>query len=53
MLGVCENGDAPLVYGGKVGEEHVYAARPSIRLLRITLDMGGWCFLVEEGGCYF
>ncbi len=51
LLGVCESGDAPLVYGGKVGEEHVYTACPAIRLLRSTLDMGGWCVLVEEWWC--
>ena len=50
---VYEGGDAPLVYGGEDGEEHVYAARPSIRLLRSALDMGDRCFLVEEWGCYF
>ena len=53
LLSVCKGGDAALVYGGEVGEEHVYAACPSIRLLRSTLDMGDWCFLVEEWGCYF
>ena len=40
LLGVCEGGDASLVYGCKVDEEHVYAARPSIRLLMSTLNMG-------------
>ena len=53
LLGVCEGGDASLVYGGKVDEEHVYAACPSIRLLGSTSDMGDWCLLVEEWGCYF
>jgi len=52
LLGVCEDGDAPLVYGGKIGEKHVYAARPSIRLLRSTLDTGDWSFLVKKWGCY-
>ena len=46
LLGVCEGGDAPLVYGCVVGEEHVYAARPSIRLLGITLYMGDQCGLL-------
>ena len=50
LLGVCEGRDASLVYGGEVDEEHVYAACPSIRLLGSTLDMGDWCFLVEEWG---
>ena len=40
LLGVCEAGDAALVYGGKVDEEHVEAARPTVRLLGSTLDMG-------------
>ena len=31
----------------------IYAACPSIRLLGSTLDMGDWCYLVEEWGCYF
>jgi hypothetical protein len=35
LLGVCEGGDVPLVYGGKVGEEHVYAACTAIRLLGV------------------
>ena len=39
------------MYGGKVDEEHVYAACPSIRLLRSTLDMGDSCVLVEEWWC--
>jgi hypothetical protein len=44
LLGVCEGGDAPFVYGGEVGgEEHVYAARPAIRLLGGTLYMGDRC----------
>jgi hypothetical protein len=43
LLGVCEGGDAPLVYGGEVGEEHVYAARPTIRLLGGTLYVGDRC----------
>jgi hypothetical protein len=51
LLGVCEGGDAPLVYGGEVGEEHVYTACPSISLLKGTLDMGDWCVLLEEWGC--
>ena len=42
-LGVCEGGDAPLLYGGEVGEEHVYATRPAIRLLGSALDMGDRC----------
>ncbi len=51
LLGVCEGGDAPLVYGGEVGEEHVHTACPAIRLLRSTLDMGDRCGLLEEWGC--
>jgi hypothetical protein len=43
LLGVCEGGDMPLVYGGEVGEEHVYTACPAIRLFGITLYMGEWC----------
>ena len=40
---VCEGGDAALVYGSEVGEEHVEAARPAVRLLGITLYMGDRC----------
>ena len=43
LLGVCEDGDAPLVYGGEVGEEHVEAARPAVRLLGGTLYIGDRC----------
>ncbi len=43
LLSVCEGGDAPLVYGGEVDEEHVHAARPAIRLLGGTLYMGDRC----------
>ena len=43
LLGVCESGDAPLVYGGEVGEEHVYSARPAIVLLGGALHMGDRC----------
>jgi hypothetical protein len=43
LLGVCEGGDAPLVYGGEVSEEHVYAVRPAIHLLRGTLYIGDRC----------
>ncbi len=39
LLGVCAGGDAPLVYGGEVSEEHMYTAYPAIRLLRSALDM--------------
>ena len=51
LLGVCECGDAPLVYGGKVGEEHVYTACSAIRLLRSALGMGDRCVLVGEWRC--
>ena len=51
LLGVREGGDAPLVYGGEVGEEHVHTACPAIRLLGSTLDMGDQCGLLEEWGC--
>ena len=50
-LFVCECEDAPLVYGGKVGEEHVYTACPAIRLLRSALGIGDRCVLVEEWRC--
>ena len=40
---VCEGGDAPLLYGGEVGEEHVYTACPAIRLLGSTAYMGDRC----------
>jgi len=50
LLGVCEGGDAPLVYSGEVGEEHVYIACPAIRLLRSALDMGGRCGVLDDGG---
>ena len=43
LLGVCEGGDASLIYGGEVGEEHVYTACPATRLLGSALYMGGWC----------
>ena len=43
LLGVCEGGDAPLVYGGEVGEDHMYTTRPVIRLLGSTLYMGDRC----------
>ena len=39
VLGVCEGGDVALVYGGEVGEEHVYAACPSISLMGRALVM--------------
>ena len=42
-LGVCENGDALLVYDGEVGEEHVYTTRPAIRVLGSTLYQGDRC----------
>jgi hypothetical protein len=51
LLGGCEGGDAPLVNGGEVGEEHVYTACLAIRLLRSALDMGGRCGVLEEWGC--
>ncbi len=44
LLGVCECGDATLVYGCEVDEEHVYDTRPSVRLPGSTLDVGVWCF---------
>ena len=53
MLGMCEGGDAALVYGGEVGEEHVYTACLAVRLLRGTLDMDYWCVLLEEWRCRF
>ena len=40
LLGMCEGGDAPLVYGGKVGKKHVYAAGPAIGFLGGTLCVG-------------
>ena len=40
LLGVCEDGEMPLVYGGEVGEEHVYAAHPAIRLLVVYFIYG-------------
>ena len=43
LLGVCEGGDASLVYGGEVSEEHVEAARPAVRLLGSTLYMDDQC----------
>ena len=43
LLGVSEGGDASLVYGGEVGEEHVEATRPTVRLLGSTLYMGDRC----------
>jgi hypothetical protein len=39
LLGVCESKDAPLVYSGEVGEEHVYSACPAIRLLGGALEL--------------
>ncbi len=39
LLCVSEGGDAPLVYGGEVDEEHVYDTRPSVRLPGSALDM--------------
>jgi hypothetical protein len=44
LLGVCECGDASLVYGCEVDEEHVYATRPPVRLPGSALDVGVWCF---------
>ena len=43
LLGVCEGGDVPLVYGGEVGKEHVCTAGPAIRLLGIALYMDVRC----------
>jgi hypothetical protein len=43
LLGVCKGGDAALAYGGEVGEEHVEAARPAVRLLGSALYMGDRC----------
>ena len=43
LLGVYEGGDAPLLYRGKVGEKHVYAAGPAIGLLGGTLFVGDRC----------
>ncbi len=51
LLGVCEGGDAPLVYGGEVGEEHVYSACPAIRLLGGAFDIGGGCGVLEAWVC--
>ena len=48
LFDVCDGGDATLVYCSEADEEHAYAACPSIRLLGSTLDMGNWCFLVED-----
>ncbi len=46
LLSVCKGGDAALVYGGEVGEEHVEAARPAVRLLGGTLYVGDRCGLL-------
>ena len=44
LLGVCEGGDAPLIYGGEFGEEHMKAARPTnIRLLGGIVYTGNRC----------
>ena len=43
VLDVCECGDASLVYGCEVDEEHVHATRPSVRLLGGTLYIGDRC----------
>ena len=51
LLGVCEGGDAPLVYSGEVGEEHVQSACPAMHLLGGVLDMGGGCGVLQEWGC--
>ena len=40
VLGVCECGDASLVYGCEVDEEHVHATRPSVGLLGSSLYVG-------------
>jgi hypothetical protein len=42
-LGVCKGWDASLVYGGKIDEEHVHPACPSIFLSGGTLYVGIWC----------
>ena len=44
LLGVGEGGDAPLVYGGEIDEEHVHAARPTIRLSGGRLYVDVWYF---------
>ena len=43
LLSVCNGGDAALLYGGEVGDEHVEAARPTVRLLGGTLYVGDRC----------
>ena len=55
VLDVYEGGDAAWVYGGKVDEEHVYAACPSICLLGSALDIVyQWrrvlCIMLIAGG---
>jgi hypothetical protein len=41
-MGVVESGDAYLVYGSEVYEEHVYAADSAVNLLEGALDVGVW-----------
>ncbi len=50
VLSVYEGGDASLVDGGEVDEEHVKAAGPTVCLLGSTLDVCGWGGLSEEWG---
>ena len=50
LLGVCECGDAALVYCCEVDEEHVYATRPSVRLTGSNLDVGVGCSCRRNGG---
>ncbi len=53
LLGVCECGDVPLVYGCEVDEEHVHVTRPSIRLPGSTFGCGCLVFLVVGVGVLF
>ena len=46
LLSVYKGGDAALVYGGEVGEEHVEAVRPAVRLLGGTLYLDDRCGLL-------
>ena len=50
LLGVCEGGDAPLVYGGEIDEEHVHFACPTICLSGGRLYVYVWYFSFQKWG---
>ncbi len=53
LLGVREDGDLPLVYGGEIDEKHVRAACPSIRLPGVLCMWVSGAFVRRRGGVIY